>query len=172
MQISDAKIEAGWLMLRIQPAEALKWLLTFKKGAEYEIIPEKKKRSKNANSYAWQLISEIAAKIGQTKENVYRYEVANIGGISTTLRIKKDAYKDFRAAFVQGHIGRRVDIIGDLADMYDIMVTYGSSDFDTAQMSRLIDAILQDCKTLEIPTYDDERIEALIAEWEKQTNSV
>ena len=44
---------------------------------------------------------------------------------------------------------------------------YGSSTFDTEEMSRLINAIVEDCKELGIETRTPEEIENLLSLWEQ-----
>lgn len=83
------------------------------------------------------------------------------------LTIKKEAVNSFRRAFVADHIGRDVEVIGEHGATADILVTYGSSDYDTRQMSQLIDSITQDCRTLGISTLEDFRVNEIIKEWER-----
>ena len=45
---------------------------------------------------------------------------------------------------------------------------YGSSSFNSKQMSRLIDGVVQDCKAYEIETKSNAEIESLLKEWDKK----
>ena len=46
------------------------------------------------------------------------------------------------------------------------MMSYiGSSDYDTAQMSRLIDLIVQDCKAQGIETLTPDKLDAMKVKW-------
>ena len=45
------------------------------------------------------------------------------------------------------------------------MLYYGSSTFDTKQMSRLIDNIVQDCKAVGIETLTPQQLDALKEGW-------
>ena len=47
----------------------------------------------------------------------------------------------------------------------NVILYYGSSTYDTAQMSRLIDLIVQDCDALGIETKDPAEIDRLVEEW-------
>jgi hypothetical protein len=42
---------------------------------------------------------------------------------------------------------------------------YGSSTYDTRQMSALIDTLVQDCKALDIETLSDEKLSAMMEGW-------
>lgn len=167
MLISDAKLQDGWLCLRTQPSEAYRWLCSYK-PQEYDIKKSTKQRSKNANALAWKLIGEISKVIGDPPIVVYQYEISCIGGITDTLTCSRTAYEAFDKAFCKDHIGRRTEIVGEDEDAgtVDVLITYGSSDYDTRQMSKLIDNIIQDCKQLGIETPEDEYVNTLVAEWE------
>lgn len=165
MRVDDAKFEDGWLMLKATAADTRKWLWDFKAG-EYEIKRSRKKRSLNANAYAWSLMGQIAQKIGVPTEEVYRHCIENIGGQTTTLTISKNALRSFTTAFVGEHIGRKVQVIGNTGNAVDVLITYGSSDYDAQQMSQLIDSVVQECRVLGIETLEDYRINQIIADWE------
>ena len=167
MQIADVMFENGWLCLKVQPAESYKFIKSFKQG-NYEIVKAKKKRSLNANSMAWALITQIAKRVACSPEDVYRYEIAEIPGQTTGLSLRKEAYVAFKRAFIGDHIGREVKVIGEHGDMLDVLCRYGSSDYDTAQMSQFIDAIIQDCKAIGIEIPDDARIASLLERWDEQ----
>ena len=166
MIVAEAKLESGWLMLKIQPAEALKWLVGFVKGRSYDIIPHVEKRSRTANAYAWVLISKIASELGYPKEEIYKRAVQEIGGKSTVMSLRTNAVKDFARAFKNGHIGRNVEIIHSDPEKTDVIITYGSSDFDSKQMSQLIDNLVQDCLAIGIETKDENYIKSLLEDWE------
>ena len=45
---------------------------------------------------------------------------------------------------------------------------YGSSQYNTKQMARLIDAVVEDCKSLEIETLPPDKLAAMKEEWRGQ----
>lgn len=166
MEILEARYSDGELHLKMRGAECWTWLKSFKPG-EWDITRAYKKRSLSANAYAWTLIGQIAKTVHVPEIDVYRKCIADVGGVTDVLRMPKTALMAFSRAFVDGHLGRKVDIIGDDKNTVDVRVTYGSSDYNTSQMSALIDSIVQECRMLDIPTMDDERICKLIEDWEK-----
>ena len=166
MEVSEAKYQDGCLILRTPAKDALKWLVGFVRGKDYDITPHIEKRSRNANAYAWLLITKLASELGYPKEEVYKSAVREIGGKSTTMSLRTNAVKDFKKAFVNGHIGRSVDIIGSDPDTTDIVITYGSSDFSTIQMKQLIDNLVQDCRNCGIETKDENYIKSLLEDWQ------
>lgn len=54
MTVTGCRIEPGLLILQTADPDAKKLAYGFKPG-EYEIVPKKKKRSRNANDYMWTL---------------------------------------------------------------------------------------------------------------------
>ena len=151
-------------MLKTPATDALKWLVKFVKGKSYDIIPHVEKRSRTANAYAWVLITKLAEVLNYPKEEIYRRAVSEIGGKSTVMSLRTNAVNDFRRAFVNGHIGRNVEILHSDAEKTDLLITYGSSDFDRKQMSQLIDNLVQDCLAVGIETKDQNYINSLLGE--------
>lgn len=168
MRIEEAKDGNGTLVLTMPKADIRKFLWDFKPG-EYSIKRSAKRRSLNANAYAWSLMGQIAYKMSVPVEEVYRHCIENISGHQESMTIAKKALPAFRRAFVGDHIGRKVEKTGenDYTGTVDILVTYGSSDYDTKQMSELIDSITQECRALDIPTLEDVRLSQIIEDWER-----
>lgn len=149
-------------------AELASYIDSLEEDKDYkiEVRDFKKKRSLSANAYFWVMISDLAEKIRIPKEEIYREYIRQIGGNCETMRMKTDAIPYFMDKWAEGHIGRFVDVIEDYSDGFsDIIVYYGSSDYDRTQMSWLIEMCKQDCAEQGIKTYDDEELERLCAEW-------
>ena len=69
--------------------------------------------------------------------------------------------------WVGNHLGRQVKIF----DAYrcgavNIIRVFGSSDYDTSQMARFIDGLVQDAQALGIETKDPAYIKSLLDSWE------
>lgn len=47
-----------------------------------------------------------------------------------------------------------------------VIAWYGSSTYDTRQMSALIDHLVQDCRALDIETLPPDKLAALLEEWQ------
>ena len=134
-----------------------------------EIKKANKTRSLSANAYAWVLIDRIAEKTGIHQTEVYRNAIREIGGVSTLLGIKDEAIPVFTENWQRGHLGRQVEIIpgSSKPGWSNVRVFYGSSEFDTAQMARLIDSLIQDAESLGIPTINDDEAERMVSKWGK-----
>lgn len=126
----------------------------------------KKKRSLDANAYAWTLIGKIAEKTNVPKNEVYREAIRGIGGNYEIVCVKEEAADSLRSGWERNGIGWCTDILlSKLDGCANVMLYYGSSTYDTEQMSRLIENIIQDCKALGIETKSQAEIDSLLKGW-------
>lgn len=126
----------------------------------------KKKRSLDANAYCWQLIGKIAEKTRVPKDEVYRQAIKEIGGNYDVVCIKEEAAESLMSAWARNGIGWQSDTtLSKLDGCTNVILYYGSSTYDTEQMSRLIDNIIQDCKALGIETKSQAEIDSLMSQW-------
>ena len=132
-----------------------------------EIKKASKHRSLSANNLAWELIDKIAERTGVGKTEVYRNAIREIGGVSTYAGLRDDVIPAFRQSWESGHTGRQVEVIegSTKTGWSNVRIYFGSSEFDTAQMSRLIDSLKQDAEALGIPTVSPKEEERLLAQW-------
>ena len=134
-----------------------------------EIKKASKHRSLSANNFAWVLIDQIAEKSGISVSEVYQNAIREIGGVSDYYGMKEQAYESFCEMWTKGHLGRQVEIIpgSTKPGWINVRAWKGSSDFDSAQMARLIDSLIQDAESLGIPTVPDDEVERMINTWGK-----
>ena len=166
MKIENARIMGNDLILTASIQDARRFVYGFKPG-EYEISPAKKKRSLNANAYAWKLINDIALAVRESPEGVYREALKNIPNICEVLCVQDKAADSMVRLWTRDHIGRRVEREeSKIKGCTNLYIYYGSSDFDTRQMSMLIDNLVQDAQTLGIETRPEEEIKSLLEAWE------
>ena len=168
MRIESGCYVDGELRLKTADPSARKFAYQFKVG-DYDIVKAKRRRSLDANALAWKLIHDIAGEVGISPEEVYRDAVRNIGGVSDVVCILEKAKDTFTKAFIDGHLGRRVEEMPSrIPGCVTLVCTYGSSDYSVQQMSQFIDNLLQDCSSLGIPTPEEQRINSLLEEWDKR----
>ncbi len=166
MKIESARIMGNDLILTASIPDARRFVYGFKPG-EYEISPAKKKRSLNANAYAWKLINDIALAVRESPEDVYREALKNIPNICEVLCVQDKAVDSMVRLWTRNHIGRRVEREeSKIKGCTNLYIYYGSSDFDTRQMSMLIDNLVQDAQALGIETRPQEEIKSLLEAWE------
>ena len=149
-------------------AELASYIDSLSDDKEYkiEVKEVKQKRSLNANAYAWKLLDELAQKLHIGKNELYRTYIKDVGGNTEIICIQDKALKHFKEIWEQGHVGRFVEEMpSKIKGCTNLMVYTGSSDFNTADMSRLIELIVQDCIENDIPTYNQEELDRLCNEW-------
>lgn len=61
--------------------------------------------------------------------------------------------------------GKEYTATSKLKGCVNVTVWYGSSVYDTEQMARLIDAIVQDCRDVGIETMTPRELDALVSRW-------
>lgn len=149
-------------------AELASYIDSLDDGKEYklEIKEFKQKRSLNANSYAWTLIDKLAEKLRMPKTDIYKSYIKEIGGNSDIVCCLDRAVSDLCQAWQGRGIGWLTETEpSKLEGCTNVRLYYGSSVYDTAQMSRLIELIVQDCKEHDIETLTPEEIDRMNAEW-------
>lgn len=139
-----------------------------KNGKKYELtIKEiRKHRSLSANAYAWVLMQKMAEELGITKEEVYRQNVQSYGTFSCII-MRDDAVDSFRKMWESNGLGWQIEILDGTFGFTDVLAYPGTSTYDSKQMGRFIDGLVQDCKDLGIETLPPDQLAAMIKEWEK-----
>ena len=136
------------------------------KEVSIEIKVAHKRRSLDANAYAWVLIDKIAEKTGLRKTEVYRHAIKEIGGVSTTVCVMDQAVDSLREGWAKNGIGWQSDVMkSKLPGCSCVVLYYGSSAYDSRQMAQLIDSLIQDAESLGIPTITDEQADRLVGKW-------
>lgn len=168
MKIKGFDIKGNDLILHTNHNDALRFAIKndpFKEG-EYEIKRTRKKRSLDSNAYMWVLCTEIANAVGVSKEDVYKRNIRE-GGEYTPLPIKKEAVGTFSRIWASHGIGWFCDVVDNCKTPgYKLVFAYhGSSEYDSKQMSRLIDRVKADAESVGVETLPPEQIESMIKEW-------
>lgn len=165
MRVEAAAYEGGNLVLKTADAAARRFVFGFKAG-EYELVKTKKRRSLDANAYAWVLVDKIAAAIRIPKEEVYQNTIKGIGGVSDIVCVKDAAVDKLRQNWSRNGLGWQTETMpSKIAGCTNVVLYYGSSAYDTKQMSALIDRLIEDAKALDIETLPPDRLEALLNGW-------
>lgn len=168
MEINSAVLEHGRIVIEAPIHQAGAWLNSFKPGI-YEISPVKEKRSLNANAYCWVLCKQISNALRfLTKEEVYQRAIKAVGVCKEFEPLPIDQAKTLRHAWERlgvGWVTEQVDFHTD-GDRVIIRCYYGSSTYNTRQMSHLIDYLVQDAESCGIATLEKQRIDSLLEEWE------
>lgn len=135
---------------------------------EITIRKYRRRRSLDANAYAWVLIDRIAEELGLPKETIYRQTVREIGGVSELICLKNEAVERFRATWESNGIGWPTVVMPSRIPGCSVVVAYyGSSTYNTKQMHDLIDLLIRDCDELGIEHMTPEEL-ARLEEMEKR----
>ncbi|MGN0533003.1 MAG: hypothetical protein ACI4IK_01475 [Eubacterium sp.] len=159
----------AWLSVKVQTVADAKGIVDgMQDGKIYtvEVKRKTKKRSLNANAYMWELCQKLAEVNGITKEEVYRNAIKDVG-IFRIFNLPPEEAKTLRTAWEMigvGWLTEQLDYMPD-GETVSIICYYGSSKYNTKQMSRLIDYIVQDCKACGIETLSDAELSLLESEW-------
>ena len=161
--------DSAWLMLKVNLRDATAFCDEMKDGKVYEadLKEHRKKRSLDANAYAWTLLGKLANKVGLPKEEVYREIIKDVGGNYEVLPIRNDAVDKWISNWSSKGIGWVCDILGESKlDGYTNVITYyGSSTYDSLQMSRLINLIQDECKQHGIEVMTPAELALLMDGW-------
>ena len=167
----DVKLEGGWLMVKPEREDLGKAMAVIRKHKDklydLEVKEHRKKRSLDANAYAWVLINKIADALRITPKEIYRQAIQNVGGNYEILPVKAEAAEHFKQVWeAQGLGWPCVDMGKSKIDGYrNLRAYYGSSTYSTTQMAQLIDILIQDCRALDIEVKSEEEIASIMGAW-------
>jgi hypothetical protein len=165
----DFRTRKPMLSLEVNELNDFKQLVDDMNGCEklsIEIKPYRARRSLDANAYAWVLMDRLAEKMGVSNVDIYRDYVKHIGGNSEIVCVKNSAVERLKEGWGKNGIGWVTDTLPSKLDgCTNVILYYGSSMYDSSQMSRLLDLIIQDCKQVDIPTETPDEIARLKALW-------
>ena len=173
LQFDKAKWEQSsdgfWLSLRVKiPAQARQFVETMQdKLYDADLKIHHNKRSLDANAYFWLLANKLAAKIHIPVSTIYRQYIRDIGDNSIIVPIRNDAKEQWIQNWESRGLGWICEEIGpSKIDGYtNVICYYGSSTYDTAQMSRLIEFVVNDCRDNDIETATPAEIERMTSLW-------
>lgn len=127
---------------------------------DVKIDKHREKRSLNANAYLWKLVTEIGNVLNKSKEEVYLQMLIDYGQ-SEMVSILSEI--DVKGYFKYYKLAGTSILNGKEFNHYKIYK--GSSEYDTKEMSILLNGVVQEAKNLGIKTKDDIELERLIKEW-------
>ena len=126
----------------------------------------RKKRSLDANAYAWVLLGKLAEKLNIPRAEIYRSAIKDVGGNSEIVCAQDKAVKSLCDGWSGNGIGWVWDTMpSKIEGCTNVILYYGSSVYNTAQMSRLISIIQDECRQVGIETKSQEEVDSLLAQW-------
>ena len=151
--------------------QVIQYLFTQDNNKKYEVKEYRKKRSKDANAYFWKLLGEACEVNNLDTIKEYKRRVKELG-IFRQFRIMTQDVKTFEKVWTDRGIAWFCEIadteyIGN-TEFKIVNAYYGSSSYNTKQMARLIDSLVQDCKAIGIETKPQAEIDSLLKSWNQK----
>lgn len=145
---------------------ALKEIVAKGKLLSVEVKQYRQKRSLDANSYMWVLLSKMAEVLHTSKDELYLIMLERYG-VFTHIVVNPAKVEQFKKEWRACRELGEVTVNGKTG--IQLQCYLGSSHYDTKQMSVLIDGIVSECKELEIETLPPKDLAILKQEWGKST---
>ena len=139
------------------------------KEVDVTIKKYSKRRSLDANAKAWIMIDQLAEKLRIKKTEVYQNAIKDIGGVSDIICVQEFAAETLCKNWSEHGIGWMAEVSpSKLKGCVNVTLWYGSSVYNTKQMSDLINVLIQACNDQGIPTMTEQEVEHTIALWDKK----
>lgn len=155
---------------RNQLTEKLEALGVIDKDSEYdiEIKKHRQRRSLDANAYLWVLLDKIAQKLNSTATEVYKQAIHEVG-VFTYAAVHKDKAEEFKAMWSGFGVGWFCDEeYCSIPGSVNLKCYHGSSAYDTKQMSRLIDYVVDSAKEQGIETMTPDELAQMKSTWRSE----
>jgi hypothetical protein len=122
----------------------------------------REKRSLDANAYMWVKLQKMAEVLHTTKDELY-LDILGKYGVFTHIIVKPHVVDRVKEEW------RTVKELGEVTvngiTGVQLQCYFGSSTYDTKEMSVLIDGLVSECKALEIETLTPDELNRLKQEW-------
>ena len=130
-----------------------------------------KKRSLDANAYCWVLCNNIANELSKdgitTKEEIYKDAILQVGTFEPFI-VQEKTFENFKRIWEKQGLGFLVQEVSRKDKRIKVNCYYGSSTYNSKEMSLLIEILVQLAKSLNIETKSKAEIDSLLKEWEKK----
>lgn len=117
-----------------------------------ELKKYRTRRSLDANAYCWVLCDKIAKELCKdgtitTKEDVYQEAIREIGTFEPMI-VEKKAYENFKRIWEKQGLGFLIQEVSKKDKCVKVHCYYGSSTYDSKEMSLLIEFLVDLAKML------------------------
>ena len=130
-----------------------------------------KKRSLDANAYCWVICDLIAKELSKngitTKEEIYKDAILQVGTFEPFI-VQEKTFENFKRIWEKQGLGFLVQEVSRKDKCVKVNCYYGSSTYDSKEMSLLIEILVQLAKSLNIETKSKAEIDSLLKEWDKK----
>lgn len=163
-------LDGRWILtLQVTGDPRQMWLELRDCEVDVAIQKHRRRRGLDANAYAWVLIGMIAERMHTDRAQVYRDAIRAIGGTSTIICVQDKAVDMLRESWEARGIGWQTETMPSKVEgCTNVILYYGSSVYDTKQMSLLIDHLVQDAKAIGIETLTPRELESMLQRGSKR----
>ena len=157
----------AWVSFQVpSPVEARGICESMTQGEIYtaEIKKFRKKRSKNANDYLWELLTQMSKALASShlyvsKEEIYRKHI-KIAGRCDYVAVPERAVDSLIKGWNEKGIGWFAEVVDfipgkEIEGCKKVCLYYGSSTYDTLEMSHLLGSVIQEAQDMGIETLTD-----------------
>ena len=138
----------------------------FRPNTEWELKLHRQKRSLSANAYFWKLADDLASVLKITKEEVYKRAIYHVGKFQVLEAKTEEIAQSFCNRWCMNGLGWYAYC--DKEKPTTIYMYYGSSVYNSKEMSRLIDFVADECRRQGIETRPQWEVDAMLTEWDKR----
>ena len=161
----------GYYLLTCRvPKDAVKMLYQLMDDdLDLTVKKHREKRSLTANSYLWVLCRELAKTMESTTSmfDVYKIKLREYSSWWDEIIVSDKIFNYLKKQENEEHAEFRVvDELERKGNKVRARVYLGSSKFDSKEMSRVIDGLVQDCKEQGVDTMPPDELERLVSGWE------
>jgi len=147
-----------------EATQKAKEVLARGKVLEVEIKQHRHRRSLDANAYLWVLLSKMADVLHTTKDELY-LEILARYGVFTHIVVKPEIVDRVKQEWRTVRVLGEVTVNGKTG--VQLQCYFGSSTYNSKEMSVLIDGVISECKDLGIETMPPDELALLKSKWGK-----
>lgn len=126
--------------------------------------PHKAKRSLDANAYFWVLCDRIAKRLSSDKWTIYLLQLSKYG-VFADLQIKTQALEILKEKF------RYIEVLQEGEESCAVRCYFGSSTYNTHEMSDLINGTITEAEGLGIETITPAEKERMLSLWKANADT-
>lgn len=126
-------------------------------------VKHRNRRSLDSNAYAWVLMQKIAEAVNSDKWSIYLECLQKYSRSFTHVIVKPEAVDAMKELYRTSIDLGEITVNGRSG--HQLQVYFGSSTFDSKEMSVFLDGIVSECKDLGIETLSDCEINRLNEMW-------
>ena len=141
------------------------------KELRLKAVQWREKRSKDANNYHWELLGQLAVKLYTTPDELHEHYLQMLSLVDTFngnhITVTLPSFLDPKKALDEKTHWKKIRESAD-GKFIAWLKLKGSSQMDSAEMSRLIDLVVEDCEENGIDTATPAEKERMLKLWQQR----